>query len=318
MCNFLLDIGVDGSAYDDRLLTPLDHLAVKVCPTFAYPSRVVNTIRALVERGRCQPLLPLTSNAMAFYRGPEEGFAWLFASEYAGSDLEQYDSEGWTLLTDAAFNFGWWTQSCVEDPAVSWQTLYLLRAGADPHLRTTEGAMTPLDTFLRGSTAHCIDHARHWLEVLREVGLDLHKYADEEQRLHSPEQYLRNIWDDELWRWIPSKKRVVYRYGSNSSDLEIWLEDYDALTWFHCGRYDLEIFQICSAMDSKSRWIELNSRDIVSNDTEEEEDIAVDRTQKFSLRREIYNRIQSRWFSIFMFSLVLNYLFHLYLFHLQK
>jgi hypothetical protein len=61
--------------------------------SMAYPSQVVNTIRALVERGRCQPLLPVTSNAVAFYSGPEEGFAWLFASEYAGIDLEDRNSE---------------------------------------------------------------------------------------------------------------------------------------------------------------------------------------------------------------------------------
>lgn len=120
MCNFLLDIGVDGSAYDDRLLTPLDHLARKICMNFAFPSRVVNTIRALVEKGHCQPLLPLTSNTVAFYRGPEEGFAWLFASEYACVDLEEHDSEGWTLLGDAAFNFGWWCQLGIDDPAIGW------------------------------------------------------------------------------------------------------------------------------------------------------------------------------------------------------
>jgi hypothetical protein len=278
----------------------------------------VNTIRALVEKGRCQPLLPLTSNAVAFYRGPEEGFAWLFASEYAGSDLEQYDSEGWTLLNDAAFNFGWWTQSCVEDPAVSWQTLYLLRAGADPHMRTSEGGMTPLDTFLRGCTANSIDHARNWLEVLKDAGLDLHKYADQERHLHNPEHYSRSTWDDELWKWIPSKRRVVYKYGTSPTELDIWLEDYDALGWFHCGRYDLDVFQFSSTIESKLRWIELNARDNAGDEVEEWKELQEHHQAPASPpRRAIVNLLQSRWFQFLILSFLLNYFLHMYLNHLQ-
>jgi hypothetical protein len=186
---------VDGTAYDDRLLTPLDHLASKVCMSFAHPSRVVNTIRALVERGRCQPLLPVTSNAVTFYSGPEEGFAWLFSSEYAGVDLEERDTEDWTLLGDAALNFGMWTRLSVENPAVSWQCLYLLRAGANPHATSSEGRITPLDAFLRGCTTHQVEHAGKWLAILAESGIDLDKYATEEQRLHHPEHFLRASWD---------------------------------------------------------------------------------------------------------------------------
>lgn len=154
-----------------------------------YASRVVDTIRALVERGHCQPLLPITSNAVAFYNGPEEGFAWLFSSEYGSVDLEERDSEDWTLLGDAACNFGWWTRGCSENPAVSWQCLYLLRAGANPHSKSVQARLTPLDSFLRGCTAHQVDHAGKWLQTLSRSGIDLHKYAVEEQRLHYPEHF---------------------------------------------------------------------------------------------------------------------------------
>jgi hypothetical protein len=54
---------------------------------------VVNTIRALVEVGQCQPLLPTTSNKVAYYRGLEEGLAWLFNAEHSHTDLETLDSE---------------------------------------------------------------------------------------------------------------------------------------------------------------------------------------------------------------------------------
>ncbi|TVY69025.1 hypothetical protein LSUE1_G009734 [Lachnellula suecica] len=307
ICNLLLDIGVDGSAYDDRLLTPLDHLARRVCTTIAYPSKVVNTIRALVERGRCQPLLPVTSNAVAFYRGPEEGFAWLFASEYAGSNLSEYDSEGWTLLHDAAFNFGWWLQPCVEDPAISWQSQYLLRAGADPHMKTSEGDMTSLDTSLRGGTAHSIDNARKWLQGLKETGINLQKYADEEQRLHLPEHFLKATWDEELWKWIPTKRRVVYKYGATSEDLEIWLDDYDALCWFHCGRFDWDIFQVCSAFESTLRWTELDSPDFIT--VQAESLPAPEDNGENSHQRAMTRIVHRHLFQFLLFSLILNSLF---------
>jgi hypothetical protein len=110
LCILLLDLGVDGATYDDSLLTPLDHLARNSCQSFAHPSSVIDTIRALVERGNCQPLLPLTSRTAACYRGPKEGLEWLFGSDYAGVDVEKRDSDGWTLLGHAAFHFGWWTR----------------------------------------------------------------------------------------------------------------------------------------------------------------------------------------------------------------
>lgn len=309
----MLRLGVDGSAYDDRLLTPLDHLARKVCTSYAYPSKVVNTIRALVELGHCQPLLPLTSNAVSFYRGPEEGFAWLFASEYAGVDLEEYDSEGWTLLGDAAFNFGWWTQLCADDLAVSWQTLYLLRGGADPHKTSSEGILTPLDAFLRGCTRYQVDHASKWLSVLKQCGVDLRTYAEEENSLHGGQHYLKATWDEELWRWIPTKRRVVYCYGVMSDELEIWVEDFDALSWFRCGRYDLDIFEVMPPPQTFTRWEDMNSgNDYVAEELCQEvhNELLVTGSQTLSFFRSLYT---ARWFRLLVVSLVSNYLLHLFL-----
>jgi hypothetical protein len=145
-------------------------------------------------------------------------------------------------LGDAAFNFGWWTQLGVEDPALSWQSLYQLQAGADPHATCAEGRLTPLDAYLRGCTLHQIDHARKWPEVLTLAGIDLHKYAMAECNSHQPQHLLKATWDEELWKRIPAKRRVIYRYGKTSNQLDIWLEDYDAIGWFGVGRYDLVRF----------------------------------------------------------------------------
>lgn len=312
LCNLLLDVGVDATAYDDRLLTPLDHLAAKVPMSVPYASRVVDTIRALVERGHCQPLLPITSNAVAFYNGPEEGFAWLFSSEYGSVDLEERDSEDWTLLGDAACNFGWWTKGCSENPAVSWQCLYLLRAGANPHSKSSQGRLTPLDAFLRGCTAHQVEHAGKWLQTLSQSGIDLHKYAIEEQRLHYPEHFLESAWDEKLWRWIPTKRRVVYQFGDTPDHLDIWLEDYDALSWFSHGQFDLDIFLVCSPVESEARWKKINDVDnIIELDDEEE--------LQSLLRLSASNPLgfpslfSARWVQLLVLSLVLNYLFHIML-----
>jgi hypothetical protein len=278
----------------------------------AYASRVVDTIRALVERGHCQPLLPITSNAVAFYNGPEEGFAWLFASEYSGVDLEERDSEDWTLLGDAACNFGWWNQPCIEIPAISWQCLYLLRAGANPHSESSQGQLTPLDAFLRGCTAHQVDHARKWLQVLSKSGVDLHKYALEEQKLHHPEHFLRATWDDKLWRWIPTKRRVMYRFGDTSDQLDIWLDDYDALSWFNNGKFDLDIFLVYSISESEARWESINAVDNIIKLDEQN----IPQPQLCSTSSTLA-RLQSiwaaRWIQLLALSLALNYFFHLIL-----
>jgi hypothetical protein len=276
----------------------------------ALPARVVDTIRALVERGRCQPLLPVTSNAVAFYRGPEEGFAWLFTHEYAGVNLEERDSEDWTLLGDAAFNFGWWSQLGVDNPAICWQTVYLLRAGADPHSPSVKGRLTPLDAYLRGCTANQAQDASQWLEVIKQTGIDVQKYAKEEQDIHGSEHLLKQIWDEELWRRIPTKRRVVYKYGSDFDDVEIGTEDYDALNWFRSGRHDLEIFDLCSPSESFIRWKLINaSYDYIELLEDEKSALAIEASP-----RTAFNTIPLRiWFQFLVTLLATNYVFHLYL-----
>jgi hypothetical protein len=267
-------------------------------------------MRAFVERGGCQPLLPLTSNTITCYRGPEEGFAWLFGAEYAGVNIEERDSESWTLLGDAAFNFGWWTQLGVDDAALGWQSLYLLRAGADPHATSAEGRLTPLDTYLRGCTFHEVDNASKWLQVLLLAGIDLHKYANTERKFHGAEHLLKVAWDRELRKWIPIRRRVVYRYGETSNELEIWLEDYDALSWFGFGRHDTEIFEVMSVSDSRLRWTEINSK---SDQFEPEDDEDEGRTITNTRNPLLLGAFRRNWLLYLAMSLAINYFFHVYL-----
>ena len=261
-----------------------------------------------MERGRCQPLLLVTSNAVAFYNEPEEGFAWLFSSEYAGVDLEEHDSEDWTLLGDAAFNFGWWAAYGAEDPAVSWQCLYLLRA--NPPAASCEGRLTPLDTFLRGCTRDNVEHAGKWLHTLSQSGIELHQYAIEEQKLHHPEHLLMTSWDEELWKWIPTRRRVVYNFGEKSDQLDIWLEDYDALSWFQSRRFDLENFQVCSPSESDIRWKKLNMRDdllefAVGNKVSE-----IGHAENSTRFSGLHSLVSARWFP-FLATLAAYYLFRI-------
>lgn len=249
---------------------------------------------------------------MGFYNGPEEGFAWLFSSEYGSVDLEERDSEDWTLLGDAACNFGWWTKACVENPAVSWQCLYLLRAGANPHSKSSQGRLTPLDAFLRGCTAHQVDHAGKWLQTLSQSGIDLHKYAIEEQKLHYPEHLLKVTWDEKLWRWVPTKRRVVYRFGENPDQLDIWLEDYDALSWFSNGKFDLDIFLLCSSVESEARWQKINEVDSIIELDEQDVSQAQHRTQA-SNYLGFPAVFSAHWIQLLALSLVLNYFFHIML-----
>jgi hypothetical protein len=247
----------------------------------------------------------LTSNAVSFYRGPEEGFSWLFTSEYAGVDLEERDSDGWTLLCDAAFNFGWWTKLCIDDIPLSWQSLYLLRAGVNPHAPTTEGSLTPLDAFLRGCTTHQVDHARKWLEVLRQAGINITKYAAKEQQLHGAEHILKVSWDVELWKWIPTKRRVVYGYDALLGNLQIWLEDYDALSWFQCGRYDLDIFQYCTTDQSALRWKQINYNNDSYEIFQQEE---LDNPPQPLIYPTTFGVTQLVWTAVLVLSLALNYI----------
>ncbi|CAG8961500.1 hypothetical protein HYFRA_00013850 [Hymenoscyphus fraxineus] len=315
-CGYLLQQGVDGGAYDDRLLTPLDHLARKLPPSFAYPVRVVDTIRALIERGSCQPLLPITSNAVAFYQGPEEGFAWLFNSEYGGTDLNEVDSEQWSLLGDAAFSFVWWcTKPGVDDEAAGWQSLYLLRNGASPHSENGQSRMTPLDAFLRGCTANSIHHASKWVSVVAKSGLDLHEYARKEQELHSSGHFLNTAWDDDLRKWVPTNFRVVFQYGSESTDLMIWIEDYDALGWFGGGKWDMAIFLDYTPMATLQRWMEINSRAESQHLEPIECDVVVPGLPNVSVKKSVWYSLyyQSRWVHVLALSLLVHYIFHLYI-----
>jgi hypothetical protein len=49
------------------------------------------------------------------------------------------------------------------------------------------GRLTPLAVYFRGSTAHQVEHAGKWLQILSQTGIDLHKYATEERNLHRHE-----------------------------------------------------------------------------------------------------------------------------------
>ena len=267
-------------------------------------------MRALVERGRCQPLLPLTSNAITYYHGPEEGFAWLFRVEYAGVDIEKCDSESWTPLGDATFNFGRRTELGVDNPALGWPSLYLLRAGADPHATSVEGRLTPLDTYLRGCTFNGIDNAGKWLQVLLLAGIDLHKYANTEREFHGAEHLLKVAWDEELRKWIPIRRRVVYRYGEASNELEIWLEDYDALSWFGFGRYDMEIFKVMSNSQSLRRWTEINSK---SDQFESEDNWNEGQTLSDASKPLRHGIFPGKWPLYIAISLAIHYIFHVYL-----
>lgn len=308
-----MQLGVDGAAYDDQLLTPLDHLARKLEPTFAYPSRVVNTIRALVERGFCQPLLPITSNNTDFYRGPEEGFAWLFNSEYGKADLTEVDSEQWTLLGDAAFNFGWCTEAGVDDEPAEWQSLYLLRKGANPHSENAESRMTPLDAYLRGCTAHSVDNASRWLSVISKSGLNLHEYARKEQDVHSSGQFLNTTWDEDLRKWVPIKFRVTFHYGNEPADLMVWIEDYDALGWFGGGKWDMNIFHDYNPMATMERWKNINSRVDIQQLEESEPHSVLGMGGMLQVPPKKTRYYQAGWIQLLALSLLVHYIFYLYI-----
>ncbi|EHK99123.1 hypothetical protein M7I_4955 [Glarea lozoyensis 74030] len=187
--------------------------------------------------------------------GPEEGFAWLFNAEYGQADLEALDSEEWTLLGDAAFVFGWWSQ-IVTEVSLGWQSLYLLKRGADPHSENSRRRITPLDAFLRGSSAHGISHARKWLQIVAQSGMSVREYALKEQSLHGLEHCLIGTWDHDLYRWLPVKHKVLYAYGEEPDEVVIWVEPYDALGWFGCGKWDLVLLAapFCGSEATMSRW----------------------------------------------------------------
>jgi hypothetical protein len=255
----------------------------------------------------------VTSKTVPFYSGPEEGLSWLFASEYAGINLEEPDSQGWTLLGDAAFHFGRRTQLCIDNPAVSWQCLYLLQAGTNPHAKSSKAQLTPLDTYFRGCTVHQVEHAGKWLKLLSRSGLDLYKYATEEQNLHYPEHLVETSWDEELRRWIPTKQRVVYHFGDTSDQLSIWLEDYDALNWFRNGRFDLDIFLVCTPSESQTRWQIINAMNRIVGLNKEGDFKSLPTTESAKLLSILHSVLCARWFQLLILSLVFHYLFHIFL-----
>jgi hypothetical protein len=250
----------------------------------------------------------VTGRAVPFYSGPKEGFAWLFESEYAGIDLEELDSQGWTILGDSALNFGCWTQLGIDDPAISWQCLYVLRAGANPHATSCKGRLTPLDAYIRGCTAHQVEHAGRWLQILSQSGIDLHKYVTEEQNLHRREHFLETSWDEELWRWIPTRRRVAYHFGDTPDQIDIWLEDYDALSWFRCGRFDLDIFLVCTPSEGCARWQRINDVDnmVVLIEQSASQPLLSNDLARVSI-------LSARWFQLLILSLALHYSLYIFL-----
>jgi hypothetical protein len=64
---------------------------------------------------------------------------------------------------------------------------------------SSNGRLTPLNAYFRGCTVHQVEHAGKRLQILSQTGIDLYKYATEEQNLHRPEQLLEMSWDEELW-----------------------------------------------------------------------------------------------------------------------
>jgi hypothetical protein len=77
-------------------------------------------------------------------------------------------------------------------------------------------------------------------------------------------------WDEELWRWIDGKRQIVYHFGETSAELQIWLEDYDALNWFGNGRFDLDAFLLCTAAEIAARWQMINEVDNMAYSTKTE------------------------------------------------
>ncbi|KAI9740789.1 MAG: hypothetical protein M1818_004755 [Claussenomyces sp. TS43310] len=228
-------------------------------------------------------------------------------------DLEGLDSESWTILGDAAFNFGSWTQLGVDDAALGWQSLYLLRAGVDPHAKSIGGLLWPLDTYLRGCTAHRVDHATKWLQVSSLTGVNLHEYARTEIDSHKPEHLLQASWDDDVWKWVPIKRRKVYRFGPAPDELEIWIEDYDALSWFKGGKYDLDLSQVLSSSESSTRWKRTNAHQDGFEPEVVETEVRIFTESFKTILASKFNVIREKWLIFLIATLRLNYLFHLYL-----
>jgi hypothetical protein len=135
----------------------------------------------------------------------------------------------------------------------------------------------------------------------------------EEQNLHQPEHLLERSWDEELRKWIPTKQPVVYHFGNTPDQLQIWLDDYDALSCFRNGRYYLDIFSVCTASESQSRWQRINEVDnkLPVNEQDSTELLLVDKpggnTSPFQAV------LSARWLQLLVLSLMVHYLFYVLL-----
>ncbi|KAG9238580.1 hypothetical protein BJ875DRAFT_511077 [Amylocarpus encephaloides] len=163
--------------------------------------------------------------------------------------------------------------------------MYLLKGGADPHQKSGEGRLTPLEAYLRGCTANAVDHAGKRLQVLAQSGIDLHQ--------------------------------VMFWYGETAEELRIWVEDYDALSWFGAGKWDLEIFQVCDISSTLKRWKNINSG-IYTIEVEavNANDIPVGLTDQIP-QGLLQKLSRTRWINLVATTLLFNYLFQLYILKVQ-
>jgi hypothetical protein len=161
---------------------------------------------------------------------------------------------------------------------------------------------------------HQVEHAGKWHEIISRSGLNLYAYVAKEQSLHGAEHFLRTTWDNDLYRWVPTKKRVIYSYGENPEVISIWIEDYDALGWFGCGKWDLELLATpsCLPVTTMARWRSIN---IPANNLEARRVVNGDeiRSQNPKIFREAgFKLTPVGLFCCFLSSLLVHYLFHLY------
>jgi hypothetical protein len=117
----------------------------------------------------------------------------------------------------------------------------------------------------------------------------------------------KNSWDTTLRKWIPTKSRVVYKFGTTPDQVEIWLEDFDALGWFGCGRYDLDIFLVCTTAQSLLRWKQINENYRVKSDLE---DVIGDEHQAIASSTRTF--AWALWSKVLFVSLFVHYVFHLF------
>jgi hypothetical protein len=94
------------------------------------------------------------------------------------------------------------------------------------------------------------------------------------------------------------KGRVIYKFREDTNDLEIWLEDYDALSCFLSGRFDLEIFPVCSSSEFVVRWEKLNAREEMLELAIVNEVSQTRQIQNHSRSSAFHGMTSARWFQI--------------------